>query len=284
AFDYRADGLDGEALAGCRVRVPFGRGELIGIVLGAGEADQQGLKPVIDVLDAAPVFVGELWRTLLWAAGYYHFPVGEVLGAALPAVLRAGAPWPSLDEPGLALSPAGAEALAGGRLRAGPGRIVLQALADGPLGLAQLRLQLGPSAGAAIRRLRQRGWVEETALRPARVFTPPLAGPALHPEQQAVVDAVDLDGGFQGHLLQGVTGSGKTEVYLQLVARVLERGRQALVLVPEIALTPQALRRYRERLAAQVLPLHSGLGERERARAWAMARAGEPCVVLGTRS
>jgi primosomal protein N' (replication factor Y) len=284
-FDYLPPAPLEHDWRGCRVRVPFGHGERIGIVVGTGLAPAGKLKPVSEVLDRDPVFDAELWRTLTWAAGYYHYPLGEVLAAGLPAPLRNGEPWPTLDEPGMAITTDGQAACNEQRLRPGPGRMVLEALQEGPLGVAELRQRFGRSGIDAGKRLLDRGWVQTLTLRPTRRSMPALAGPPLHAEQSVVIDAIDESSDrYRGHLLEGITGSGKTEVYLNLIARVLVRGQQALVLVPEIALTPQALRRYRERLTAPVLPLHSGLGERERARAWAQARSGEPCVVLGTRS
>jgi primosomal protein N' (replication factor Y) len=289
-FDYAWPSAEvaapGADLVGRRVRVPFGRGEAVGIVTGAAPPQARGpLKPVRAVLDAAPVFDPELWRTLVWAAGYYHHPLGEVLAAALPATLRAGAAEPDLEEPALAIGVDGAAALAAGSLRPGPGRDLLTLLASGPLPLARLREQLGDPGVAAARRLRARGWVEPTTLAPSTRPRPLRSGPPLHPAQAAAVAAIaGRFGRFHGALLEGVTGSGKTEVYLQLAARALAAERQVLVLVPEIGLTPQALQRYRERLPAPVLALHSGLSDRERARAWAFARSGRPCVVVGTRS
>jgi primosomal protein N' (replication factor Y) len=112
----------------------------------------------------------------------------------------------------------------------------------------------------------------------------PVAGPALNDEQRAAADSVIAARGFAPFLLDGVTGSGKTEVYLAIIRACLAQGRQALVLVPEIALTPQALRRFRERLGVDIAALHSGLGEGERARAWLAAARGEATVILGTRS
>ena len=112
----------------------------------------------------------------------------------------------------------------------------------------------------------------------------PIAAPPLNDEQRAAADALIAARGFAPFLLDGVTGSGKTEVYLAAIAACLARGEQALVLLPEIALTPQALRRFRERLGVDVAALHSGLGEIERARAWLAVASGEAKVVLGTRS
>lgn len=286
AFDYRwPEALGAPPSPGCRVRVPFGRGQAIGLVVavGAGEAGR-ALKPVTAVIDAGPLFDDELWRSLRWAASYYHHPLGEVLSAALPATLRAGAPVPDLDRPGLAISAAGGAALAVGGLRPGPGRALLERLQSGPLALACLREELGASARAAGSRLLRRGWVQPCRIPPAGIAAPLLDPPVASPEQARVLAELAAAEAHQAHLLEGVTGSGKTEVYLRLAAQVLARHRQVLVLVPEIGLTPLALRRYRERLPAPVLALHSGLSDRERAHAWAMARSGLPCVVLGTRS
>lgn len=287
AFDYSAP-VGVPALApGQRVRVPFGTGERIGIVIDITPVDERraGLKPVQAVLDAAPLFDPELWRSLNFAARYYHHPLGEVLHAALPTALRRGEVVPDGAEPGLAVTHDGLEALRGTRLRAGPGRQVLDCLQPGPLPITQVREQVGDAALAAIRRLRQRGWIEDVRLSTSNRPGPALAGPPLNVDQRSAIETIDAARpGFRTVLLEGVTGSGKTEVYLELIARVLASERQALVLVPEIALTPQALKRYRERLSVPVLGLHSGLTDRERARAWARARSGEPCVVLGTRS
>lgn len=288
AFDYIETGsaADTEDPVGRRVRVPFGRGTAFGIVVATGEASSHArLKPIEAVLDNAPIFDDELWRTLHWAAGYYHHPLGEVIATALPAALRRGGPIPDLDEPGFALTEAGTDARRTGALRPGPGRDVLDLLAAGPLALAHLRDHLGEPGRTAATRLRRRGWVEPCSLTSSPTLAPTIAGPPLNTQQQRAVDAIASHARrFHASLLDGVTGSGKTEVYLRLIADVLARGRQALVLVPEIALTPQALRRYRERLGAPVIALHSGLSDRERARSWAFARGGRPCVVLGTRS
>jgi len=300
-FDYLPaaghEQADPAALAGCRVRVPFGRRELVGVVCGgqsratAASLDAAtkppALKPALALLDGEPLLTGELWRSLRWAAAYYHHPLGEVLHAALPALLRRGGQVPALTRPGVALSAAGSEALEQARLRPGPGRDVLGALKAGPMPVADLVAQIGEPARAAARRLLRRDWLQSLELPPARNLTPAIAGPPLNPDQRIACEhlaALLQADAYAGVLLDGVTGSGKTEVYLTAIAQVLAAGRQALVLVPEIALTPQALRRYRQRLGATVLALHSGLSDGERARVWAQADSGQPCVVLGTRS
>jgi primosomal protein N' (replication factor Y) len=286
-FDYAAPASGDDAdPVGRRVRVPFGRGTAFGLVVGTGSSSEHArLKPVEAVLDDAPVFDGELWRSLLWAAAYYHHPIGEVFATALPAALRRGGAIPEIDDPGLALSADGLAVQQAATSRPGPGRDVLELLANGPVPVARVREELGEPGRAAVARLRRRGWVEPCLLPAKPAITRALDGPPLNTQQQAAVDSIANDAlRFRPVLLDGVTGSGKTEVYLRLIADALARNRQVLVLVPEIALTPQALKRYRERLGAPVLALHSGLSDRERGRAWAYARSGRPCVVLGTRS
>ncbi|WP_043091328.1 DEAD/DEAH box helicase, partial [Xanthomonas sp. SHU 166] len=137
---------------------------------------------------------------------------------------------------------------------------------------------------SAARVLAKRGHAERIAVPASAAAPQPQPGPIPNAEQQAAIDAVVAAAGFAPFLLDGVTGSGKTEVYLQAIAACLARGRQALVLVPEIGLTPQTLARFRARLGVPVHALHSGLNDNERARVWAAAWRGEAQVVVGTRS
>ncbi|WP_395679131.1 primosomal protein N' [Dokdonella sp.] len=282
-FDYREG--DTPAAVGSRVRVPFGRRERVGIVaarVAASELDEERLKPIGAVIDTAPLLDGELLATLRWAARYYQHPLGEVLFGAIPTRLRSVR---ALPEPGIAafaLAAGGRAALADPARRHAP-RIdaLLAALAGGPRSAAQLTAL----AGAAARRSAlSRGWIEPVRLTGAPATAGGTPGPALNPAQRDAAAAVIAARGFGAFLLDGVTGSGKTEVYLEIIRDCLARDRQALVLVPEIALTPQTLRRFRERLGVDVAALHSGLGEGERERAWLAAARGEAPVVLGTRS
>jgi primosomal protein N' (replication factor Y) len=141
-----------------------------------------------------------------------------------------------------------------------------------------------PDWRAAARALAKRGLAERIPMPASQRAPAPLPGPTPNAEQQAAVDALAASTGFTPLLLDGVTGSGKTEVYLQAIADCLARGRQALVLVPEIGLTPQTLARFRARLGVPVHALHSGLNDGERARVWAAAWRGEARVIVGTRS
>ena len=281
-FDYLPPpGAGTAAPVGARVRVPFGRRELVGVVVEGGEVAQEtpGLREAIAQLDAEPLLEGELWRSLQWLARYLHAPPGEVLATALPAALRRGEPLPDTREHGWQLSEAGRTAL--DALRAGRPRELARRLAQAPVADATLQGE----ARAALRSLLKRGLVEDVVLDSNAAAATPATGPEPNAEQAAAIDAMlAAAGDFSASLLEGVTGSGKTEVYLRLIADCLARGRQALVLVPEIGLTPQMLARFRQRLGVPVHALHSGLDDGERARVWTLARQGRARVIVGTRS
>ncbi len=290
-FDYLAPPGDGEpAAVGARVRVPFGPRERVGVIAAlatAADADAPALKPALAVLDGQPLFAGELLDSLRWLARYLHAPLGEVLATALPGPLRHGEPLPDTHDWAWQLTEAGRTAVDG--LRAGKPRRMAEQLLGGPVDEAMLddgatEPSIDDWRGAA-RSLAKRGLAERIAI-PASQWAPqPQPGPTPNPQQQAAIDAL-LAGadGFAPFLLDGVTGSGKTEVYLHAIADCLARGRQALVLVPEIGLTPQLLARFRARLGVPVHALHSGLSDGERARTWAACHRGEARVVVGTRS
>lgn len=280
---------------GARLRVPFGRRQTVGLLLeiGADSAqDAARLRPALAVLDHAPLLPSDVLALVQWAHRYYHHPPGDAFAAALPVLLRQGEPaaLPSLP-PLYRLTGAGQAALAESvALRRAPTqRRVLAELARCPAGLGAETLR--PLArAAALRALCAKGWVESCTAEAASAgncsLSPGLvAPPILSPAQAAAITAVSatLDQ-FQVFLLEGVTGSGKTEVYLRLIETVLARGQQALVLTPEIGLTPQLLARFRERIPEPLVVLHSGLTDRERLSAWLLARDGVARIVVGTRS
>lgn len=268
---------------GRRVRVPFGPRELIGIVAGVGAPEGAGaLREALAWLDDAPLLHGELAASLRWLARYTHAPLGEVLATALPAELRRGEPLPDTHAWAWRLTAAGHAALSGLKTGARPQRLACL-LAPGPRDEDALDLSMDDWRVAA-RSLAGRALAERFAIPASQLAPAPQPGPALHEEQRAAVEAVAACDGFGALLLDGVTGSGKTEVYLQAIAGCLARGRQALVLVPEIGLTPQTLARFRARLGVPVHALHSGLGDAARARVWTAAARGEARVVVGTRS
>jgi primosomal protein N' (replication factor Y) len=293
-----------EALAstlqpGMRVRVPMGRREAVGLAVApATESaiETSRLKPILALLDIEPVVDAALLELLLWTASYYYHPPGEVVFAALPAALRAGRPAEA-EQDWLQTTAAGKAALAAGEPKRAPRQQALLALlAAAPAGLPPESLTAAePGWREAARALLKRDWVAWRTERrggaeltsapnaaPAELQRP---APALSPAQAEAVAAVDAaTGRFQPFLLQGATGSGKTEVYLQLAARVLARGQRVLVLVPEIGLTPQLLERFHARLGLPIAALHSGLSDAARLAAWRAARSGEARVLVGTRS
>jgi primosomal protein N' (replication factor Y) (superfamily II helicase) len=284
-FDYLPP-THGAAVAGSRVLVPFGRGKAVGVVVETDVAANVGsarLKRVLRVLDETPLLDAELMQTLAWAADYWLGAPGEAYANALPLMLREDKPLPETREPVWQLTIAGLSARDAGSRR-GSSRALLQILADGPQSAVELDLAL-PDWRAAARRLVEAGLIErgEQAMSPTP--QPSLPAPTLHPEQDAAVRAVaSAFDRFQPFLLDGVTGSGKTEVYLALIEQALAQDKQTLLLVPEIGLAPQTVRRLRERLGVPIEVLHSNLAEGERARAWLRMRSGESKVVLGTRS
>jgi primosomal protein N' (replication factor Y) len=285
-FDYAPPpGVDATGVVpGQRVRVPLGTRELTGIVDSVGAADPHAaeLRQAHALCDDVPLLDGELLASLRWLARYTHAPAGEVYATALPAALRRGDPLPDTRTWAWRLTEAGATALAGLRKGSRPRRLA-ELLRAGDRDEDALDQAIdGWRIGA--RALAKRGLVERIAASGYTMSDWPAPGFAPNAEQCAAIDSIDLAGGFTPFLLDGVTGSGKTEVYLQAIAACLARGRQALVLVPEIGLTPQLLARFRARLGVPVHASHSGLSDGERARVWTAAWRGEARVVVGTRS
>jgi len=284
-FDYLPPAAGGAIRPGSRVLVPFGRGKAVGVVVATGVEPTVGtgrLKRALRLLDDEPLLDAELMQTLAWAADYWLGAPGEAYANALPLALREAKLLPPLGEECWSLTIAGRSALDAGSRR-GASRTLLAELAAGPLGAAELDACL-PGWRAAARRLLGAGLVERSERTASTAMATRAALPLSAEQQQAVDTVAEQLGRYQAFLLDGVTGSGKTEVYLALIERVLARGRQALLLVPEIGLAPQTLRRLRERLGVAVEVIHSNLAEGERARAWLRARSGEAKVILGTRS
>lgn len=289
-FDY-LPGNRGVIESGVRVRVPFGRSRVIGVVVGTSAqcaVPAERLKSVDAVLDEAPLWSHAEWELLIWASRYYQHPLGEVLSTALPALLRQGRPAQAACDYRWRLTEAGRELQPAGLARAPRQAALLAEFHGHPSGLTVTDLAAqGGAWRSALAAMREKGWVEEVALVP-ELRSPPVpveAPPTLNAAQTQAVDAVDgAFGDFEPWLLEGVTGSGKTEVYLRLIETVLARNRQALVLVPEIGLTPQLEERFRRRLGTTIVMLHSGLSDADRLAAWLAAREGSAGVVIGTRS
>ena len=240
------------------------------------------------MLDAEPVLDPAALALLAWAAEYYHHPLGEVAAGALPKALRLGAPSVAREEHWI-LTAEGAAAHAAGEPRRAPRqRSLLGLLADSGGTRASLLSERLPGWREPARALLARGWLasaESLPDAPSGTAQVRPGAPQLSEEQALAVETIGgALGAFGTFVLHGITGSGKTEVYLRLIERVLAAGRRALVLVPEIALTPQLLARFRERFDTPMAVLHSGLTDHERLLAWRGAFSGEARLVLGTRS
>nr|WP_239576845.1 primosomal protein N' [Archangium primigenium] len=289
------EALTGRLSPGQRILVPFGRSMTLGFFLGPAVPPAEGasvkLKPILKVLEDSPSLPPDLIALLRFAAEHYRYPLGEVIRGALPPGLSTAQDEkearPDIQEFAVALvtetpdllrrAPAQSAALA--YLLAVGGRAPLEEVAHAI-----------PGARETLKKLAARGLVrlDQVVLAPGvREGLGQNRPERLTPEQAAAVDvlhgAVDTPG-FQPFLLHGVTGSGKTEVYLRAVERALERGRGSLVLVPEIALTPQLVGRFRSRFGGDVAVLHSALKDRERLFHWQALRKGTVRIAVGVRS
>ncbi|MCH2379186.1 MAG: primosomal protein N' [Pedosphaera sp.] len=290
-FDYQLRREHRAVREGSRVRVPLQQREMTGMVIGSetiSRVPRRKLKSVSAVLDTEPSIPSGLLKFLKWAADYYHHPIGEVIRAALPTAMRNTRSMQPRLPTRYSLTSTGRAALRSLSKQAIAQRRVLGALeeaGDGGLPLDALT-HLVARPASTLKLLRDHGWIEMYQNAEDFLLTAAKkAGPALNQSQMRAVRGIGAAlSRYVPFLLQGVTGSGKTEIYLKAAASVVANGRQALVLVPEIALTPQLLARFQEGLGGTVAAIHSGLTDRERHIAWWAARQGLADVVVGTRS
>ncbi|HVO18393.1 MAG TPA: primosomal protein N' [Anaeromyxobacter sp.] len=293
-FTYRVPtALAPEVALGQRLAVPFGRSRrATGYVVGFPTAPPPGLelRDVLEVLDEVPPFTPRLVELIRWAEDYYLVPPGELLRAALPPGLNARGGRAAPTRRGVEFvgpAPGAAQALPS-LSRARAQRAVLDyLLARGRIPLDELKAAF-PHGRAAVKALARRSLVTleaEVPVAQGGVLPDGAPPPTLTAAQAQAVEALTgALGAFEPFLLHGVTGSGKTEVYLRLIARARGIGRGALVLVPEIALTPQLAGRFRARFGGDVALLHSGLSDAERHAEWRRLRGGEARICVGVRS
>lgn len=292
AFDYVIPKtlINQNFSAGCRVSVPFGRRKAIGIIVGrhhTSEISKNRLKAIDSLLDINPVLSPEVLSLLQWAATYYLHPIGEVMQSALPGLLRQGkAPEPNNFNVWIIADTTSADDLQSLK-RAPKQQQLLQLLLNQPTGLEDDQLNnIHPNWRSAMKALVSKGLVthfEKPCL--AAVQGPASQGPPLNNEQQHTIDAIVKGlNDHQIHLVHGVTGSGKTEIYLNLSEHIIAAGKQVLVLVPEIGLTPQLTERFQLRFNQPVAVLHSGLNDQQKLCAWHSAAIGHAKLIIGTRS
>ena len=274
-FDYATEA---PLAAGVRVRVPFGRASVIGVVVAGQEASEHRLKPVQSVLDETPLLTPDLLALGKWLARYYHHPIGDVFATMLPTKARRGNPAQAKEDPFWMPQEGDDEALA----RVPRQRQALQRLRQaGGAHASELR-------GLDIERrhllaLEAKGLVRRAPTPAPTASHQPAAHQPTPPQADAIKTITASLRQAAVHLLDGVTGSGKTEVYMRVIAEVVRAGGQALVLVPEIALTPQTVARFQARFGA-VATLHSAESDSARFDTWLKCRSGVHRVLIGTRS
>ncbi|WP_422305123.1 primosomal protein N' [Psychrobacter sp.] len=277
---------------GSRVEVSFGRQTLIGIVVAhIAQADSdvpiKKLKPINKCLDAEPILDDSMLKLAYWLARYYHYPLGDVLSVILPTLVRQGKPLDLLITHWRILPHS-----TDGDFRANAKKQKQQfdmLKLHGQHGASEDILLLEGMQRAFLKTLEEKGLIEryiqpKQAPTPVKLAKMPLD---LNDEQQLAVAAIvaaHKSDSYKGFLLNGITGSGKTEVYLQAMQAVLEAGKQVLILVPEIGLTPQTRARFASRFAAHIVLLHSGMNNTHRLQGWQDCRTAHAQIIIGTRS
>lgn len=277
-------------VVGGRVSVPFGPKTLVGIVIAFSHESEfpiEKLKPIKAALDSSPVWSKPLFELISWCSLYYQYPLGDTLSNALPAALRKGKPAEFAATVEWHITESGKNQLISGFGRAVKQAKVMSMLESGPC--SHQTFVDSDVSTSVLKTLTEKGWIAsiekqtKSTTWPEAICNDPL-DLRLNAEQAVAIASVNSQNEFGCYLLEGVTGSGKTEVYLQMIKPVLERGKQALVLVPEIGLTPQTINRFRKRFNVPIEVIHSGLNDTERLNAWLSARDKVAGIVIGTRS
>ena len=291
-FDYLYP-PDLTPIVGGRVLVPFGSQKRVGIVVdlpASSDVAKEKLKPIIDVLDAESLFNSTTWDWLAWSANYYRAALGDVLFQALPVKLRNGESAVKNDRTFWRITDLGKQALELGALK----RAKKQIEALNLLLTQDLEKGNNEISSAIWSALKGKDYVEEIIVSTEQKSWQQALGDnplvnldnrlTLNKQQALAFSQLLFQEGFNVWLLEGVTGSGKTEIYLQYIEEVLKKGKQVLVLVPEIGLTPQTVRRFQARFNVEIDVLHSNLNDTQRLNVWERARTGQSAVVIGTRS
>ena len=291
-FDYLYP-TDLTPIVGGRVLVPFGSQKRVGIVVdlpASSDVAKEKLKPIIDVLDTESLFNSTTWDWLAWSANYYRAALGDVLFQALPVKLRNGESAVKNDRTFWRITELGKQALESGELKRAKKQIEALSL------LLTQDLEKGNNeiSSAIWSALKGKDYVEEIIVPTEQKSWQQALGDnplvnldnrlTLNKQQALAFSQLLFQEGFNVWLLEGVTGSGKTEIYLQYIEEVLKKGKQVLVLVPEIGLTPQTVRRFQARFNVEIDVLHSNLNDTQRLNVWERARTGQSAIVIGTRS
>lgn len=288
-FDYLPPSDVNNALLepGIRVLVPFGKRDVIGILVEVTDTSDfaiNKLKHAKELLDSEPPLPSHLFKLARWAASYYQHPEGDALQHAIPVLLRKGHPCEFQHEIlWRAKEGVNTETLKPNALRQIE---LLTLLIEHPQGISEDAIRAEGGNTQSLKALEKKELIESFHREHKKhqeqvLHEAPLT---LNPEQKATLDQINKPNGFAVSLIEGITGSGKTEVYLQAIEKVLNEGKQALVLVPEIGLTPQTVTRFQQRFNVPIAALHSNLTDRQRLDAWLQAREGIARIIIGTRS
>ncbi|MBT5228694.1 MAG: primosomal protein N', partial [Methylococcales bacterium] len=287
-FDYLSPKVNHPIVPGMRVQVPFGHSKRMGMVVAVktdSDVPAGRMKPVDHFLDQHSILPEEILSLLWWASQYYHHPIGDVISTALPSALRKDREPLVKEIPMWRLTEAASSAILSPR--AFRQQAILDLLLRYPDGASSHIMQeLGFDWRGPLKTCVDKNWVD-------KFFTSPLTRNAhpLNPDyginahQTSAIESIKAGfGDFNVTLLDGVTGSGKTEVYLQLIQNVLEHNLQVLVMIPEIGLSPQLLSRFQQRFSVPITTMHSGMTDQERLNTWLLAQSGEAEIIIGTRS
>ncbi|MDH5544121.1 MAG: primosomal protein N' [Gammaproteobacteria bacterium] len=290
-FDYLAPNSESDISLepGMRVLVPFGKRQLVGILLEVSDNsdfDLNKLKSAIQILDHTPLFTASMLTWLRWMADYYHHPIGEVFSSALPALLRQGKDTRSQETPIFIAEPNLDQHELRSLMRAPKQKALLEYIQSQPTGvtidLIRFRFEHWQTP---VNQLLEKGFIRRTSIIREPKTPSYNSGPTLNAEQQNCVNEINSTRSkYRSFVLQGITGSGKTEVYLNAIQSLVESGLQAMVLVPEIGLTPQFLARFEQRFGGEIAILHSGMSDGERLHHWTLAQQGRANILIGTRS
>jgi len=274
---------------GARVAISFGRQNLVGIVaeklsLHSPINSTFKLKYITELLDHEAILDHKVLSLLTWSSSYYQFPIGEVMQSALPTLLRQGKPADLLTRMWVLLDEHAENKIT----RSEKQQEAYKILKLHPQGTAENILNLAGIETATLKALAKKEICkcvqEKQDLSPIPVTLAQMPLTANTDQKKAIEHILKARNKYQAFLLDGLTGSGKTEVYLQVMEQVLKQGKQVLVLVPEIGLTPQTISRFQSRFHCNIVLLHSGLNDSKRLQAWQYAKSGKASIILGTRS
>lgn len=282
-YDYR---LTQPAEVGMRVKVPFGKRDAIGVIVSIDQQTDvpiECLKDISEIIDNEPLFTPAVWQLLNWAVSYYHFPIGEVIFHAMPVLLRQGKQASKAEIKQWQLTELGKNCDLKSLSRSYKQQLLLTSLKNNTFSENDFSANI-------FHQLEKKQLIKQVSVTPDTVewqshFSTNPTSIRLNEEQAKAIASVNQQNQqFNVFLLEGITGSGKTEVYLNILSDILSAGKQALILVPEIGLTPQTIKRFKQRFNAPIDILHSGLTDKQRFEVWLRSRSGENAIVVGTRS